>query len=160
MDMKKSMEVGYYKSPLGIIKIVADEKGITEIDFFKDKSKKILPGSSNKFIIECIKQIDEYFRGQRKSFNLKINPDGTEFQKRVWKELLKIPYGKIKSYSGIAKGIKNEKAVRAVGQAIGRNPIAIVVPCHRVIGSDGSLTGYASGLWRKKWLLDHEGVNI
>jgi len=157
--MKNSITIAYYKSPLGILKISADEKGIKEIEFAQEEFKSI-QNSSSKIIKDCIKQLDEYFRGKRKSFELKLNPEGTEFQKKVWKELLKIPYGTTLSYGEIARRIKNQKAVRAVGQAIGRNPIAIVIPCHRVIGSDGSLTGYASGLWRKEWLLKHEEINL
>jgi len=155
--MKNSITIAYYKSPLGILKISADEKGIKEIEFAQEEFKSI-QNSSSKIIKDCIKQLDEYFRGKRKSFELKLNPEGTEFQKKVWKELLKIPYGTTLSYGEIARRIKNQKAVRAVGQAIGRNPISIVIPCHRVIGSDGSLTGYASGLWRKECLLKHEGA--
>jgi len=155
--MKNSITIAYYKSPLGILKISADEKGIKEIEFAQEEFKSI-QNSSSKIIKDCIKQLDEYFRGKRKSFELKLNPEGTEFQKKVWKELLKIPYGTTLSYGEIARRIKNQKAVRAVGQAIGRNPISIVIPCHRVIGGDGKLTGYASGLWRKEWLLKHEGA--
>ncbi len=155
--MKQSISQAYYKSPLGILKISADEKGITEIDFV-EKEDTSIQTSSSKIIQDCIKQLDEYFQGKRKSFELKLKPEGTEFQKKVWKELLKIPYGKTLSYGEVSRRIKNQKAVRAVGQAIGRNPISIIVPCHRVIGSDGDLTGYASGLWRKKWLLKLEGI--
>lgn len=157
--MKNSITIAYYKSPLGILKILADEKGIRGIDFVKDKVKSI-QNSSSEIIKQCIRQLDEYFQGKRKSFELELNPEGTEFQRKVWKELLKIPYGTALSYGEIARRIKNQKAVRSVGQAIGRNPIAIVIPCHRVIGSDGSLTGYASGLWRKEWLLKHEEINL
>jgi methylated-DNA-[protein]-cysteine S-methyltransferase len=157
--MKNSIEIAYYNSPLGVLKILADEKGIKEIEFAQEEFKSI-QNSSSKIIKDCIKQLDEYFRGKRKSFELKLNPEGTEFQKKVWKELLKIPYGKTLSYGEISRRIKNPKAVRSVGQAIGRNPISIVIPCHRVIGGDGKLTGYASGLWRKEWLLKHEEINL
>jgi methylated-DNA-[protein]-cysteine S-methyltransferase len=157
--MKNSIEIAYYNSPLGVLKISADEKGIKEIEFAQEEFKSI-QNSSSKIIKDCIKQLDEYFRGKRKSFELKLNPEGTEFQKKVWKELLKIPYGKTLSYGEISRRIKNPKAVRSVGQAIGRNPISIVIPCHRVIGGDGKLTGYASGLWRKEWLLKHEEINL
>jgi len=157
--MKNSIEIAYYNSPLGVLKILADEKGIKGIDFVKDKVKSI-QNSSSEIIEKCIRQLDEYFQGKRKSFELKLNPEGTEFQRKVWKELLKIPYGTTLSYGEISRRIKNPKAVRSVGQAIGRNPISIVIPCHRVIGSDGSLTGYASGLWRKEWLLKHEEINL
>lgn len=157
--MKNSITIAYYKSPLGVLKISADEKGIREIDFVK-KGIKSNQNSSSEIIDQCIRQLDEYFQGKRKSFELKLNPEGTEFQRKVWKELLKIPYGRTLSYGEIAQRIKNPKAVQAVGQAIGRNPISIVIPCHRVIGRDGSLTGFASGLWRKEWLLKHEEVDF
>ncbi len=153
--MKKLLQEGFYKSPLGIIKILADEKGIVKIDFSNSKKIKTTQ-TDNRLIKDCISQLDEYFKGERRSFQLRLNLIGTEFQKKVWKELLKIPFGKMVSYLDVARKIKNEKAVRAVGQAIGKNPVSIVVPCHRVIGSNGELTGYASGLWRKKWLLEHE----
>jgi methylated-DNA-[protein]-cysteine S-methyltransferase len=157
--MKNSIEIAYYNSPLGILKISADEKGIKEIDFVK-KGIKSTQNSSSEIIDQCIRQLDEYFQGKRETFELKLNPKGTEFQKRVWKELWEIPYGKTLSYGDIARRIKNQEAVRAVGQAIGRNPISIIIPCHRVIGGNGSLTGFASGLWRKEWLLKHEGIDL
>lgn len=159
--MNQIEEIAYYSSPVGVIKIAADEKGITQIDFLREKKRvnfSDISNLSNKHLRNCLIQLDDYFKGERKSFNLKLNLKGTEFQKKVWYELIKIPFGKIISYGEVARRIKNEKAVRAVGQAIGKNPISIVIPCHRVIGSDGSLTGYASGLDIKKWLLEHEGV--
>ena len=104
----------------------------------------------------CVKQLDEYFKGSRTEFDLKLNPQGTKFQQKVWKELVNIPFNKTRSYLEQTKAIGDVKAIRAVASANGKNPIAIIIPCHRVIGSDGSLTGYASGIWRKKWLLDHE----
>ena len=105
---------------------------------------------------ECVLQLKEYFKGERTNFNLLLNPQGTKFQKLVWKELCDIEYGKTTSYLVQSKKIGDVKAVRAVAAANGKNPISIVIPCHRVIGSDGSLTGYAGGIWRKKWLLDYE----
>jgi methylated-DNA-[protein]-cysteine S-methyltransferase len=104
-------------------------------------------------------QLDEYFLGKRKNFDLPLSLHGTTFQLAVWKQLETIPYGKTKTYKDIAIGVGNEKAVRAVGLTNGRNPIAIVVPCHRVIGSNGKMVGYASGVWRKEWLLAHERNN-
>ena len=98
----------------------------------------------------------KYFEGKRNQFDLNLNPAGTDFQKKVWNELLQIPYGKTCSYLDIAKRLGDPKSIRAAATANGKNPLWIVIPCHRVIGSDGSLTGYAGGLWRKKWLLDHE----
>lgn len=105
---------------------------------------------------EAVTQLNDYFLGKRKDFTFKLNPKGTEFQQKVWQELLQIPYGKTMSYMDLSKKLGDVKAIRAVASANGKNPIWIVVPCHRVIGSDGSLTGYAGGLWRKKWLLEHE----
>ena len=105
---------------------------------------------------ECVQQLKEYFKGERTNFNLLLNPQGTKFQKLVWQELCDIEYGKTISYLAQSKQIGDIKAVRAVAAANGKNPISIVIPCHRVIGSDGSLTGYAGGVWRKKWLLDYE----
>jgi methylated-DNA-[protein]-cysteine S-methyltransferase len=103
-----------------------------------------------------VTQLAEYFEGIRSQFDLKLNPKGTDFQQKVWKELLNIPFGKTRTYLEQTKQLGDPKAIRAVASANGKNPVGIVIPCHRVIGSDGSLTGYASGIWRKKWLLEHE----
>ena len=105
---------------------------------------------------KCVFQLQQYFDGNRKEFDLKLNPKGTEFQKRVWSQLQAIPYGKTTSYLEFSKQLGDAKAIRAVANANSKNPIGIVIPCHRVIGSDGRLTGYAGGLHRKKWLLEHE----
>ena len=104
----------------------------------------------------AVSQLTEYFEGHRRDFSLKLDPKGTSFQKKVWKSLLDIPYGQTRSYMSLAKELGDVKAIRAVAAANGKNPLWIVIPCHRVIGSDGSLTGYAGGLHRKKWLLNHE----
>ncbi|MCL4299245.1 MAG: methylated-DNA--[protein]-cysteine S-methyltransferase [Anaerolineae bacterium] len=104
----------------------------------------------------CLAQLDAYFKGEGREFSFKLEPAGTDFQKAVWRQLLTIPYGQTASYLDVARQVSNEKAVRAVGAANGQNPIAIIVPCHRVIGSNGQLTGYGGGLWRKAWLLNHE----
>lgn len=109
-------------------------------------------------LAEARRQLEEYFAGKRTTFDLPLAPTGTAFQQRVWKALREVPFGKTASYGDIARRIGNPKGVRAVGLANGRNPISIVVPCHRVIGSDGSLTGYGGGLDRKQWLLRHEGA--
>lgn len=147
------METAFIESPLGIAKIVGDANGITEISVLSEgkKSQKI-PDS----LKECVAQLQAYFKGERKEFDFKINPQGTEFQQKVWQELLHIPFGKTMSYLDLSKKLGDVKAIRAVASANGKNPLWIVVPCHRVIGTNGSLTGYAGGLWRKKWLLEHE----
>ncbi len=144
----------YYKSVLGPIEIVGSRDSILELNFVED----LLPGDGElAFCIkECVKQIDEYFKGQRKQFFLNLKPRGTDFQKAVWQQLEKIPFGETASYGEIARSLGRPYASRAVGSANGKNPIAIIIPCHRVIGSDGRLTGYGGGLWRKEWLLMHE----
>ena len=110
----------------------------------------------NKIIRIKIVQLNEYFEGKRTQFDLQLNPEGTDFQKKVWNLLQTIPYGKTMSYLQLSQQLGDVKAIRAVANANGRNPIWIIIPCHRVIGSNGSLTGYAGGLQRKQWLLDHE----
>ncbi|MCF6279288.1 MAG: methylated-DNA--[protein]-cysteine S-methyltransferase [Flavobacteriaceae bacterium] len=147
-------KITYYKTPIGTAKIEGDEDGIVSVSVLNDniETSTTVP----KCLQECVLQLKEYFNETRKEFDLKLNPRGTDFQKSVWKELLEIPYGKSKTYLQQSKELGNVKAIRAVASANGKNPIWIVIPCHRVIGSDGSLTGYAGGIWRKKWLLEHE----
>jgi methylated-DNA-[protein]-cysteine S-methyltransferase len=147
------MESFCFKTPLGIAKISGDENGITEISI---SDEGIVSDEIPQVLQEVISQLKDYFDKKRTSFDFKINPKGTEFQHRVWRELLNIPFGKTISYLDLSKKLGDAKAIRAVASANGKNPLWIVVPCHRVIGSDGSLTGYAGGLWRKKWLLEHE----
>lgn len=149
------MEIVYINSPLGITKIVGDENGIAVIsvsDVGTDEISKVVP----EVLQDAVSQLNEYFEGKRTDFNLKLNPKGTEFQQKVWKSLLEIPFGKTVSYMDQTKKLGDIKAIRAVASANGKNPLWIVVPCHRVIGTNGSLTGYAGGLSRKKWLLEHE----
>ena len=150
----ESNQTAYYKTPIGTAKIVGDKLGIQSITVIDEEieTSKDIPS----YLQECIQQLNEYFSGIRTTFNLKLNPQGTDFQKRVWNELLKVPHGKTRSYLEQSKKLGDVKAIRAVASANGKNPIWILIPCHRIIGSDGSLTGYAGGLWRKKWLLEHE----
>jgi methylated-DNA-[protein]-cysteine S-methyltransferase len=148
----------YYKTPLGIAKIIGNENGIQSVSVLDDDtiSDELLNVETHKCLQECVKQFKEYFKGERASFNLTVNPKATKFQIKVWQSLLDIPYGKTRSYLEQSKALGDVKAIRAVASANGKNPIWIIIPCHRVIGSDGSLTGYAGGIWRKKWLLAHE----
>ncbi len=147
------MEQAIIQTPLGCALIRGDENGIAEISVGKD----IEVTSEIPLVLqEAVLQLGEYFDKRRKVFNLQLNPTGTDFQKKVWEVLLKIPHGKTVSYLELSKQLGDVKAIRAVAAANGKNPLWIVVPCHRVIGSDGSLTGYAGGLWRKQWLLEHE----
>lgn len=147
----------YYDSPIGTIEIRANGRGITALDFYENTERRE-PAVPNPILEKAKSQLAEYFSGERQAFDLKIEMQGTEFQKSVWRKLLDIPYGQTCSYFDIARKTGNPKAVRAVGAANGKNPIALIVPCHRVIGSDGRLTGYAGGLDRKAWLLQHEAA--
>jgi methylated-DNA-[protein]-cysteine S-methyltransferase len=147
----------YYHSPLGQLKISGSENFITEISFHdtthkNQANKKDMP----VLFIQCIEELIQYFHGERRIFELPVNQEGTDFQKGVWNELMAIPFGKTISYLDLAKKTGDPKATRAVANANGKNNIAIIVPCHRVIGSNKELIGYAGGLWRKKWLLEHE----
>ena len=147
------MPTVFINSPLGTTKIVGDENGISQISILEEEViSKTIPNE----LKVAITQINEYFSGTRTDFDFRINPNGTDFQKKVWQELLNIPYGKTISYLDLAKKLGDPKVIRAAASANGKNPLWIVIPCHRVIGTDGSLTGYAGGLWRKKWLLEHE----
>ncbi|OGU81015.1 MAG: cysteine methyltransferase [Stygiobacter sp. RIFOXYC12_FULL_38_8] len=156
--MKKNPENKVYKaylnSPIGLIEITGIKDAILKVSFVEDKFETEF--KTNNYVNECALQLEQYFNGGRKEFELNLEPEGTEFQRKVWDELLKIPFGYTKSYLFISKMIGDTLAIRAAAKANGQNPIAIIIPCHRVIGSDGSLTGYAGGLWRKKWLLEHE----
>jgi methylated-DNA-[protein]-cysteine S-methyltransferase len=146
-------QTAFINSPLGITKIVGDENGISVISILQEGeiSTKI-----PKELKEAVTQLQDYFEGKRTEFTFKLNPKGTDFQQRVWQELRNIPFGKTVSYLDLSKKLGDVKAIRAVASTNGKNPLWIVIPCHRVIGTDGSLTGYAGGLWRKKWLLEHE----
>lgn len=143
----------YYESPVGLAEIVCSEKGVRRFELVDQKEHK---ENSNALCLNVAEQLDAYFRGERKQFDLPLDALGTPFQKSVWQGLIKIPYGVTASYGDIAKMLGKPTASRAVGGANGKNPIWIIVPCHRVIGANGTLTGYAGGIKRKKWLLDHE----
>ena len=147
----------YYHSPVGLLKISGTEDYISEVSFHdttqkNEGRKKNLP----PMMIQCIEQLIQYFHGERRQFELPINQPGTTFQKEVWSELMQIPFGKTISYLELARKIGDSKASRAVASANGKNNVAIIIPCHRVIGANKELIGYGGGLWRKKWLLEHE----
>lgn len=152
------IHTAYYKSPIGTIEVKGNSKEIHSIYFIEEDFSATLEVTSGE-IKKCIQQLDEYFLGNRKEFELNLSPSGTEFQGKVWTELLKVPFGKTRSYLEQSKKLGDVKAIRAVASANGKNPISIIIPCHRIVGSDGSLTGYAGGVWRKKWLLEHENGN-
>ena len=148
------MDRAFIKTPLGVAKLEGDADGLSSITVLNtdETVTDIVPES----LEDAVYQLNEYFQGKRQQFDLTLNPEGTDFQQRVWQALEEIPYGKTVSYLQLSKNLGDPKAIRAVAAANGKNPLWIVVPCHRVIGSDGSLTGYAGGLHRKKWLLAHE----
>lgn len=148
----------HYKTPIGIAKITGDRNGIQSIHILEEGSvsAKLMQLETPICLQACVVQLQEYFEGKRKQFNLTLNPKGTAFQIKVWRSLLEISFGETQSYLSQSKDIGNVKAIRAVAKANGKNPLWIVIPCHRVLSSNGSLTGYAGGMWRKKWLLAHE----
>jgi methylated-DNA-[protein]-cysteine S-methyltransferase len=152
-------------SPIGSLLITADATAITGLYMDVSSQKRPLLGegwtedSGHGPLHSAVRQLAEYFAGTRRDFDLPLRMRGTAFQRRVWSELKEIPYGKTWNYGQLARRIENPNAYRAVGLANGRNPIAIIVPCHRVIGADGSLTGFGGGLDRKQWLLAHEGLH-
>jgi len=148
------LQTAYYSSPIGTLEIKGNENGLMSLLFMDEPFEATI--KIPELLKETFYQLDEYFTGIRREFGLKLNPEGTEFQKRVWKELIEIPFGKTCSYLDVSVKLGDENATRAVGNANGKNPIAIIVPCHRVIGSTGKLTGYSGGVWRKEWLLKHE----
>ena len=151
------METAYLNTELGTIEIKGDDSGLHSVIFLDDEYSQSLA------VADCLQkaysQLEEYFDGKRQDFQLKLTPQGTVFQQKVWKELENIPYGKTTSYMDMAKKLGDPKVIRAAASANGKNPISIIIPCHRVIGSNQSLTGYAGGLWRKKWLLAHESLS-
>jgi methylated-DNA-[protein]-cysteine S-methyltransferase len=156
----------YVESPIGRLMLTTDGTALTGLymNLYRNKPSK-LPAVSDGWMQNATigplpaaaRQLKEYFAGTRREFELPLRMDGTEFQERVWRELTKIPFGETRSYGQLAKRLNNPNGSRAVGLANGRNPIAIIVPCHRVIGADGSLTGFGGGIDRKEWLLAHEG---
>jgi len=150
----------YYKSPLGILQIVADEKNILAINFVGqarlDSAKRARRQNNNALLTKCVVELNEYFSTKRKKFSVPLALTGTPWQQKVWLALSRVPYGATISYSDLALMSSGSKGARAVGGAVNKNPIPIIIPCHRVLGSDAKLVGYEGGLWRKKWLLVHE----
>ena len=149
------MSVAYLQTPLGIAYIEGDADGLQIVSITNDPIPSDFV-SIPEDLVTIVQQLADYFTGKRTVFDLKLNPKGTDFQKRVWDELLNVPFGRTMSYLDLSRRLGDEKAIRAVAAANGKNPIWLIIPCHRIIGSDGSLTGYAGGLWRKKWLIEFE----
>ena len=149
-----SMDRAIMNTPLGVLEILGSDRGIRSVSFVEGREEVDL--EVPQVLRECRDQLQEYFEGRRKEFKLRLDPVGTDFQRRVWQELLGIAYGETTSYKEQSMRLGDLNAIRAVAAANAKNPIAVIIPCHRVVGSDGSLTGYAGGLWRKKWLLELE----
>jgi len=149
------MPTAYCKTPVGIARIIAEDGFITSISIRDEENIELIP-TDDVVLQLAIQQLDEYFSGERKVFDLPIKQAGTDFQQSVWKQLMHIAYGSTISYGQQSRLMNNPLGIRAIASANGKNNLWVVVPCHRVIGTDGSLTGYAGGLWRKKWLLQHE----
>lgn len=147
----------YYDSPIGLIEIAGTSTAVIALNFVAERCREV---ASHSLVVGAVRQLNEYFDGKRRTFNIEMALEGTEFQQQVWQQLQTVPYGCVASYQDIARGVGRPAAVRAVGAANGRNPIAIMVPCHRIIGKNGHLVGYGSGLWRKEWLLKHEGYPV
>lgn len=145
----------YYSSPIGWVEITATGEGIVSVLFVENQTKAV---SENLpvYVTKCHTQLDEYFKGNRQTFDLPLIVKGTEFQMQVWEELAHIPYGKLTTYKALAHKLQSPAAIRAIGNANSRNRLCLIVPCHRVVGSDTNLVGYAGGLWRKEWLIEHE----
>lgn len=148
------MSEAFINSPLGTLVIQGNYAGLQRVEFLDEK----IPQSEKvpDALVAVVLQLNAYFEGKRTTFDLKLNPQGTDFQRKVWLQLAQIPFGKTTTYLQMAKDLGDPKVIRAAASANGKNPIAIIIPCHRVIGSDNSMTGYAGGIWRKKWLLEHE----
>ena len=147
-------KVFFYDTPVGKLCIGEEDDSITRVTWSKVPQEYIQ--EETELILNCKIQLEEYFAGNRKQFDLPLAPKGTDFQKRVWKALTDIPYGETRTYGKIAAAVDNPKAARAVGMANNKNPIGIIVPCHRVVGADGKLVGYAGGMEKKEWLLNLE----
>lgn len=153
----------YYESPIGTIEVVGSEAGVSGLNFVDIKEEKARPKAKSAPpppVANALAQLDGYFRGERKAFTVKLDLKGTAFQRSVWAKLLQVEFGRTTTYKALAKAVGKPAATRAVGGANHSNPVSIIVPCHRVVGSDGRLIGYGGGLWRKDWLLRHEGHDL
>ncbi|KGR76151.1 methylated-DNA--[protein]-cysteine S-methyltransferase [Ureibacillus sinduriensis] len=157
--MGSSFHQIHYESPIDLMEIIGTEEAICSIMFSEKMNQEHPTGLNTPLVLNlCVQELDEYFKGTRHEFTFPYTFEGTSFQKTVWTALKGIPYAYTASYKDLAVSIGNEKAIRAVGSANGKNRLSIVIPCHRIIGTNGKLTGYAGGLWRKEWLLQHEKI--
>ena len=156
MTMQPPTLFGYVDSPIGIVEIGVRSESVSCLEFV---GRPRQTGTQDSRVLhQAMEQVEAYFKGRLTRFDLPLDMEGTPFQQTVWQALLDVPFGRTASYQQVADAVGNPKAVRAVGAANGQNPVSIIVPCHRIIGKNGSLTGYGGGIWRKEWLLRHEGV--
>ncbi len=151
---------GFLETPIGLLQASESQGAIIDVRFAGGRDRGLAASDSSPALEKCLRQLREYFSGKRRVFDLRLEPSGTDFEKRVWAEVLKVPFGETSSYGAIASTLGREGAARAVGGANGKNPIVVIIPCHRVLGSGGGLVGYGGGLWRKKWLLGHEQPSL
>ena len=158
--MRGNISAGSIKTPIGWLLVHATNDGLKGLDFCGDRRPPKMPNHSKSCIDLTLEQLELYFQGKIKHFKLPLAPEGTDFQQKVWQQLRQIPWGQSCSYGDIAKSCKNPKASRAVGMANNRNPLPIIIPCHRVVGCNGKLVGYGGGLGIKRWLLQHEGFEV
>jgi methylated-DNA-[protein]-cysteine S-methyltransferase len=158
-----SVSIAYFESPIGTIEVRGTEAGVSDLNFVKAGGSRTSGAQRQDLpapLAEALVQLEEYFLGRRRVFTVKLDLGGTEFQRSVWKKLLQVEFGRTTTYKALAEAVGRPAAIRAVGGANHRNPVSVLVPCHRVVGSDGSLTGYGGGLWRKEWLLRHEQADL
>lgn len=149
------LHYAYYDSPIGLVELGGNENALKSLYFVDERRAD---ARSTALLERAVAQLREYFQSGRRDFDLPLEMEGTDFQQSVWNQLLTVDFGVTVSYMDIANALEKPKAIRAVGAANGQNPISVIVPCHRIIGSNGKLTGYGGGLWRKEWLLKHEGA--
>ncbi len=153
-----TIETTFFQSPVGWLKLSATDRGLSKISFKNSEPEEIPKGDLHPVLSETIKQLDSYFTNGLTHFDIPLDIQGSDFEFQVWKQLLTIPFGYTTTYGEISKILKNPKAIRAIGTTIGRNPVVIIVPCHRVIGANDRMVGFGGGIWRKEWLLKHEGA--
>lgn len=157
-NVSEAVYSAFLQSPVGVLKICTTSNSVTHISFHSNEMGQHFPfpQEAPPVLQQCINELEEYFSGKRQRFEVPVTPSGTPFQQQVWQQLCEIGFGQQRSYAQQAHKLGNIKAIRALASANGKNPVVIIIPCHRVIGSDGSLVGFGGGLWRKKWLLEHE----
>ena len=152
------INTAFYHSPVGWLELSATDKGISEISFKNSEPEPYPTGHLHSILSETIRQLEGYFTNKQTQFTIPLDLHGSDFEVEVWNQLPTIPFGQTVTYGDFSKRLNNPKAIRAIGSTIGRNPVVIIVPCHRIIGANGRMVGFGGGIWRKEWLLKHEGA--